>query len=329
MAKKSGKKLSRAARDNVRGWLFVSPWVVGFCIFTLYPIFSTIQMSFNNVIIKAVGLEQTFVGWANYAQAFLKDVSFTKILIQYVGEIVLEVPIAIVFSLLIAMILSKDIKGKGFIRTIFFLPVIIISGTVMEKFTDMGLMAIQGTENNMLINQILNVLPESIGGVFSTLIESCVMIRWFCGVQILLFLSSIQKMDKSMYEAADIDGASGWETFWMVTLPNLRSVIVINIIYTIVTISTFDSNEVIKTIKDNMFDVTTGVGYAAAQAWIYFFTLLLVIGFFMLLYGPKADNPYGNSKEVKKQMKELKKLRKAQEREYKRIKRTAKRKGEA
>ena len=78
-----------------------------------------------------------------------------------------------------------------------------------------------------------------------------------------------------------------------------------------------------------MFDVTTGVGYAAAQAWIYFFTLLLVIGFFMLLYGPKADNPYGNSKEVKKQMKELKKLRKAQEKEYKRIKRAAKRKGEA
>lgn len=329
MAKKSGKKLSRAARDNVRGWLFVSPWVVGFCIFTLYPIFSTIQMSFNNVVIKAVGLEQTFIGWANYTKAFLEDVSFTKILIQYIGEIILEVPIAIVFSLLIAMILSKDIKGKGFIRTIFFLPVIIISGTVMDKFTEMGLMAIQGTEDNMLINQILNVLPESIGGVFSTLIDSFVMILWFCGVQILLFLSSIQKMDKSMYEAADIDGASGWETFWMVTLPNLRSVIVINIIYTIVTISTFDSNEVIKTIKDNMFDVTAGVGYAAAQAWIYFFTLLLVIGFFMLLYGPKADNPYGNSKEVKKQMKELKKLRKAQEREYKRIKRTAKRKGDA
>lgn len=329
MAKKSGKKLTRSARDNVRGWLFVSPWIIGFCIFTLYPIFSTIQMSFNDVVIKAVGLEQTFVGWKNYTEAFLKDVEFGKILIQYVGEIVLEVPIAIVFSLLIAMILSKDIKGKGFIRTIFFLPVIIISGTVMDKFTEMGLMAIQGTEDNMLINQILNVLPESIGGVFSTLIESFVMILWFCGVQILLFLSSIQKMDKAMYEAADIDGASGWETFWMITLPNLRSVIVINIIYTIVTISTFDSNEVIKTIKDNMFDVTTGVGYAAAQAWIYFFTLLLVIGFFMLLYGPKADNPYGNSKEVKKQMKELKKLRKSQEREYKRLKRAAKRKGDA
>ena len=329
MAKKSRNKLTRSARDNVRGWLFVSPWIIGFCIFTLYPIFSTIQMSFSDVTIKAVGLEIIPAGWKNYIQAFMKDVDFTKILIEYVGEIVLEVPIAIVFSLLIAMILSKDIKGKGFIRTIFFLPVIIISGTVMEKFTDMGLMAIQGTEDNMMINQILNVLPESIGGVFETLIKTFVMILWFCGVQILLFLSSIQKMDKSMYEAADIDGASGWETFWMVTLPNLRSVIVINIIYTIVTISTFDSNDVIKTIKDNMFDVTTGVGYAAAQAWIYFFTLLLVIGFFMLLYGPKADNPYGNSKEVKKQMRELKKLRKAQEREYKRLKRAARRKGEA
>lgn len=323
MAKKSRKKLTRTARENVRGWMFVSLWVIGFLIFTIYPIFSTIQMSFNKVINSANGLRMELVGFKNYMDAFLADVNFTKVLVQYIGEIVLEVPIAIVFSLLIALILSKEIKGKGIARTVFFLPVIIISGPVIEKFTDMGLMAIQGTENNGLINQILLLLPESLGGVFSKMISSFVMILWFCGVQILLFLSTIQKMDKSMYEAADIDGASGWEAFWMVTLPNLRNVIVINIIYTIVTISNFDNNDVITMIKDNMFSVTTGLGYAAAQAWLYFFTLLLIIGFFMLLYGPKKDNPYGDTKAVKRQMRQIERLKKAQKKEQRRLRRSS------
>lgn len=166
MAKKSRKKLTRAARENIRGWLFVSLWVIGFLIFTIYPIFSTIQMSFNNVTNSAKGLILDFIGFKNYMDTFLADVNFTKVLIQYIGEIVLEVPIAIVFSLLIALILSKDIKGKGFARTVFFLPVIIISGPVIKKFTDMGLMAIQGTDDSMLIQYILYLLPDSLGGVF-------------------------------------------------------------------------------------------------------------------------------------------------------------------
>ena len=137
MAKTSGKKLTREQRDNIRGWLFVSPWVIGFLIFTIYPIFNTIKMSFESVVISGEGLVTQWIGIDNYRNTFLADVNFTKVLIQYIGEIVLEVPIAIVFSLLIALILSKDIKGKGIARTVFFLPVIIISGPVVQKFTDM------------------------------------------------------------------------------------------------------------------------------------------------------------------------------------------------
>lgn len=318
--KKSKIRLTRTARDNIRGWLFVSVWVIGFLIFTIYPIFSTIQMSFNSVVISGDGLVKKFVGISNYRDTFLADVNFTKVLIKYIGEIVLEVPIAIVFSLVIALILSKNIKGKGLARTIFFLPVIIISGPVMEKFTDMGLMSIQGSENNELVYMVIEMLPETMGEIVTTLINSFVMILWFCGVQILLFVSAIQKMDKSMYEAANVDGASGWESFWMITLPNLRGMIVINIVYTIITISTFDNNDVITMIQDNMFSIAHGLGYASAQAWVYFFILLMVIGFFMLLYGPRKENVYGNSKEVKKQMKELEKIKKEQKRELRRIK---------
>jgi ABC-type sugar transport system permease subunit len=317
------KKLTKSARDSIRGWMFVSVWVIGFLIFTIYPIFRTIKMSFDSVIISANGLITEFVGFLNYQNAFLSDVTFTKALIQYIGQIVLEVPIAVVFSLLIAIVLSKDIKGKGLMRTVFFLPVIIISGPVMEKFTDMGMMAIQGTQDSALIDNILFMLPETLSSLLSTLIDSFVMILWFCGVQILLLLSALQKMDKPMYEAAHIDGASAWESFWLITLPNLRTMIVICIVYTIVTISTFDTNPVISMIQENMFSITSGMGYASAQAWVYFFTLLLVIGFFMLIYGPKKANVYGNSKAVKQQMKEYEKVIRDQKREQRKLKRTA------
>ncbi len=321
MSKKRSKKLTRAARDNIRGWLFVSIWVIGFLIFTIYPIFNTIKMSFESVVISGEGLVTQWIGIDNYRNTFLADVNFTKVLIQYIGEIVLEVPIAVVFSLLIAMVLSKELKGRGLARTIFFLPVIIISGPVMEKFTDMGLMAIQGTENSAIIDSILVSLPNTLSTLLSTLIDSFVMILWFCGVQILLFLSAIQKMDKAMYEAAHIDGASSWESFWLVTLPNLRNMIVINIIYTIVTISTFDTNELITMIQGNMFKTSLGLGYAAAQAWVYFFTLLLIIGVFMLIYGPAKNNIYGDSKAAKKALKEYERVMKAQKKVQKRLKR--------
>lgn len=318
-------RVSRSTRNNIRGWLCEVPWLIGFAVFTLYPIASTLKMSFDSVIISATGLVTEPVGTDNYRKAFLGDVTFPKILLNYVGEIVLQVPIVIVFAIAVALILSKEIKGRGIFRTLFFLPVIIISGPIIDKFIDMGMMAIQGADTNSIILSVLDMLPDTAGGLLKTLIDSFVMTLWFSGVQILLLLSALQKIDRPMYEAAHIDGASGWECFWKVTLPNLRNMIVICIIYTIVTISTFDTNEVITTIQGNMFQTSLGLGYASAQAWIYFVILLLVIGFFMLLYGPRKEAIYGSTKAAKLEMKRARRLKKAQERDLKKLYRQSKR----
>lgn len=255
-------KLSRSARNNIRGWLCEVPWLIGFAVFTLYPILNTMKMSFDSVVISATGLVTSPVGVENYRKAFLGDVTFPKLLIGYVGEIVLQVPIVIVFSIVVALILSKEIKGKGLFRTLFFLPVIIISGPIIQKFIDMGMMAIQGADSNSIIKNVMEMLPETAGGLLQTLLDSFVMTLWFSGVQILLLLSAVQKVDRPMYEAAHIDGASNWECFWKITLPNLRNMIAICIIYTIVTISTFDTNKVITAIRDNMFQVSLGLAMA-------------------------------------------------------------------
>jgi len=105
-------------------------------------------------------------------------------------------------------------------------------------------------------------------------------VLWFSGVQVLVFLAGLQKEDRSLYEAARIDGASAWEAFWNVTLPELKPLVLVNVIYTIVFLSTFALNEVIVTIRNNMFSTFTGFGYAAAVAWLYF----LLIGVVLLVW---------------------------------------------
>lgn len=287
------KPMSRRKRENLLGWAFVSVWVIGFLVFTLIPIVRTLIMSFQEITVTAKGIRAEQVGWKNFKNAFLADVQFTETLVQYLGEILLYVPIVIVFALLIAMILNQKLKGRGIMRTIFFLPVIIISGPVMKEFIEQGVTSIQGIDKVEAVHTILAALPDFLSKLLSTLIGSFVMILWFSGVQILIFLSALQKMDRPIYEAAKIDGASNWEIFWKITLPNLRMMIVINIIYTIVAISSFSLNEVILLIQEHSFSSQTGLGYASALSWVYFIVLLLVIGLFMLVYGPKSDNVYG------------------------------------
>jgi ABC-type sugar transport system permease subunit len=116
------------------------------------------------------------------------------------------------------------------------------------------------------------------------LLTSFILILWFSGVQILIYLSSLQKIDKSIYEAAAIDGASAWESFWKITLPSLSTTTLVNAVFTIITLSQFSENKVIKYISAQTYTVQGGIGYASAMSFLFFFVLvlLLVIVFFAL-----------------------------------------------
>ncbi len=276
--------MSRKARENLLGYMFISIWIIGFLIFTLIPLIRTFILSFNDVTVTATGIKTTSIGFNNYKNAFLADVRFVDVLVQYIGEIILYVPIVIVFSLVISLTLNMDIKFKGLFRTLFFLPVIIVSGPVMQRFIEQGVTSIQGVENMALVQNALEMLPNTLSKLLDTLISSFVLILWFSGVQILIFLASLQKIDRQVYEAAFIDGASKWEAFWKITLPTVKPIIVVNIIYTIITISTFSLNDVIVVIQENSFSDRTGLGYASALSWIYFVVLVLIILLFVLIF---------------------------------------------
>jgi len=259
------------------GWLFVSPWIIGFLIFTAVPLFYSLYLSFQKVKITTSGVQTTFVKFENYKYAFGVDATFVDHLTSYLKELVISVPIIIVFSLIIALLLNQKVKFRGMFRTIFFLPVIISSGPVIKELIDQGVTTIPSIEK-YAIYEALNANPDGfVNGILLYLIKNLIVILWFSGVQILIFLAALQKMDSQTYEAAAIDGASPWECFWKLTLPSLAPMILVNIIYTIVTYSIFSLNPVIDHIQKNMFRVDTGFGYASALSWIYFVIITIAL----------------------------------------------------
>lgn len=282
-------KLKNKTRESLMGYGFISLWIVGFLAFTLIPLIQTAYLSFNNVKVTTEGIKTTSVGLQNYKDALLMDVTFVDTLIGYIGEIVIYVPIILVFSLAIALMLNMDIKGKGIFRTIFFLPVIISSGPVIEKLIEKGATSLPSITAFIESGIIGESLPGPLANVVVSVLASFIVILWFAGVPILIFIAGLQKVDKAVYEAASIDGASKWESFWKITLPALNPMVILNVVYTIITISMFSLNGVIMHIQSKSFDDKWGLGYAAAMSWIYFAILLVILGIFVLLVKPKSD----------------------------------------
>jgi ABC-type sugar transport system permease subunit len=263
------KQMSMKSKNTLTGLMFISPWILGFLIFTAVPLFYSLFLSFQQVKITTQGIQTKFVKFDNFEYAFTVDALFTQKLLTFLQELVLSVPIIIVFSLIIALLLNQPIKFRNFFRTIFFLPVIIASGPVINELIAQGVTSIPSIKEYAIFESML-----SSEGFFSTvllyLMDNLIIILWFSGVQFLIFLAALQKIDQQVYEAAKIDGASNWECFWKVTLPSIFPMIVVNTVYTIVMFSIFSLNPVIEHIQTNMFQIDTGFGYASALSWIYF-----------------------------------------------------------
>lgn len=281
--KKSKLKITNKGRNALTGYAFISLWIIGYLIFTLWPMFYSLFLSFNKVKVTPKGIKTEFVGLANYKQAFLSDTQFIEKLVGYLKNIVLSVPIIIVFALIIAILINQDIKGRSIFRTIFFLPVVITSGPVIGELMAQGATAIPSIEQNGIFALIQGNLGPIFAEPITYLFKEIIMVLWFSGVQILIFLAGLQKIDAAVYEAARIDGASSWEVFWKVTLPALKPLIMVNVIYTLVSQSTFALNPIIDLIKANMFSTITGFGYATAISWAYFIVIVMLLLLSMLV----------------------------------------------
>ncbi len=285
---KIGKLEKREARA---GYFFVAPWIIGTILFLLIPLGQSFYYMWFNIRITPKGYAFNFVGAQNFSQIWLENPEFPQQLVTYVWQTLLEVPIIVVFALMIAMMLNGKIKCRALFRLIFFLPVIIVSGPVMNMLVSEGAASIPAMNVQSIISAFDRVLPTSVAQSVGEMFSNMIMILWYSGVQILIFLSALQKVDPALYEAAKIDGGSGWECFWKITLPTMKPMLLLNAVYTVIFLSGNEQNTLITMIESAMFSGTVekGYGYASAMAWMYAAVITLIAALFFLLLGSKKD----------------------------------------
>ncbi len=287
-------RVTRKRREAAYGIAFVSLWIIGYLVFTLYPMFYSLFLSFHEAYYNLeTGVTSTYVGFQNYLNIFQSE-TLLPLFGAYLGKMILAVPLIVVFSIMIAVLINNPIKLKGFWRMVFFLPVVIASGPVISELADQGATTLPSLEDSVLLVYVEENLGSWIANPLTAILNSMLQILWFAGIPILVFLAGLQKVDTSIYEAAAIDGASPWDRFWKITLPSISPLISVNIIYIVVAMSLFDQDgSILDLARTHMLvggpDSTFwhGYGYAAAIAWIYFFLMVIIMGIFIGLLSIK------------------------------------------
>lgn len=277
-------------RQTIYGYLFILPWLIGFLLLVLWPMIQSFYYSLNNMRITPSGLQFRYIGFKNYLDVWLKDMFFIQELLNFAVNTLLRVPVIVVFALIIAMLLNQNVKFKGGFRTIFFLPIIVASGPVIDQLISQGATSIPMLNQDIVLGILTQIFPDWIAGVIGELFNQIIIILWYSGVQILIFLAVLQKIDPSLYEAAKIDGGSSWECFWKITLPTIKPIILINLIYTLVSLANSSQNMIINLIYTNMFSAMRGYGFASAMAWMYSVIIAIMLVITFLLFREKKSN---------------------------------------
>lgn len=281
----------RKLRDWMYGYIFIAPWIVGVLLFFVFSMVDSLNYSVHKIVMDN-GVQMTALEhwYDNYASVFSLETDLPTTLGSFAISLVLQVPIIIAFSLIIAMLLNDKIRCRGLFRMIFFLPVIIATGPVMNMLTAQGAATVPMMSDGSLLN-LLSGLPKFLLDPITELFNSLILILWNSGIQILIFLSGLQKVSTTMYEAAKIDGANGWETFWKITLPTVKPIILLNAIYTVVSLATGGTNEIIELIYAATYTTpwTKGYSYGMAFSWIYTAIIGVILAIVFLLLKEKSD----------------------------------------
>lgn len=266
------------------------PWIIGFLIFTLIPFVATIVLSFCNVSTNITGYDISFAGGSNYYTAFFKNTEFIPALGEFIAMAVPYTFVIIIVSFVMAYLLNKIEVGKGLMRTIYFLPVIIMSGPVMSQILDKADDAVQmaqgmqGGYDGVFILEMIRSYSPQIARFMEGVFDQLTMILWFTGIPIVLFVSGLQRINISLYEAAKIDMANEWQILWKITIPMIKPTALVATIFTIAQLGTYDTSAIYSLIKTATSNTNGGFGFAATYSWIYCIVVLIMIGLACLIF---------------------------------------------
>ncbi len=279
------------ARNARIGTLFILPFIIGFLVFMCKPMVESFIFSFNDVqLVPGQGYSKSFVGINNFKHALMVDPEYNTLLVEEVGQMIINTIATLVMSFVVAVILNQEFKGRVLCRAIFFLPVILSSGVLpgiehQNEFYDMmaGMAeAVEGSSGVNISQSLQDLLSVSgVGSTFFelvfTMIDSIYDIVMASGIQIIVFLSGLQSISPSLYEAADVEGCSAWESFWKITFPMVSPLLLVNCIYTIIDFFMKNDNRVMELIYQVTYQ-DFKFGISAAMSWMYFGIALAFIG---------------------------------------------------
>lgn len=276
------------------GRMFVLHWEIGLLLFFIEPIIKSLYFVFCEISFAGGEFQYTYIGMENIDYVLNQNAKFTASLTDTLGfmGMWLDVIVIVILSLILALLLNQKFRGRLFFRMLYFLPVIIASGVVIEHLfsTTTGELSSSGVSDsfaaNMLsVDDILNwmSLPPEIGVAFSKLLNDIFNLVWNCGIQIVLFISGMQSIPDSLYEVSKVEGATKWEEFWFITLPMLGRTLILVLIFTMVEFITAKDNKVME-LAYTFMGSTINYGKASAMLWIYFLIVGVIMAIVMGLY---------------------------------------------
>ncbi len=306
-------KLGYEKKRELSSFLFTIPLLIGFFMFFLYPLIRTFQLSFLDQDVSTNVFKS--VGFSNYKTLFTgfiakvdgKDFPFTRVIWESVQMVLIELPFIIIFSLLIAVILNQKFKGRGIARTIFLLPIIFGSGIIAQLTSTnpseayyQKVITSQESYGALNLAYLLEsaLIPSKVTLGLGNFVSRVFTIISFSGVQILIFLSALQSINPTLYEVAKIEGATKYDAFWKITLPQIMPITITTVVYTFVEILYRSPMTQIIELTVRKQTSHGGIGIASAIAVIFLIITMALLA--VIIFVLKGLENHGKREKIKR-----------------------------
>jgi ABC-type sugar transport system permease subunit len=306
--RKLTRNLTYRKKKSLWGFVFVIPLIIGFGYFFLIPFITTVFYSFSHI--QTIGLNPITgdnmgvitenIGFDNYQFVWNQHSTFRQTLLTSFGNTLLEVPLVLIFSLILAVVLNTKFPGRSFVRAVFFMPVIFNSQAVEVAMTTGAALTSATEEMTSAFFQggfdfsmfLLEAgIPGGIVTFLGNVTSSIYDVITYSGVQILIFLSAIQSVPKHLYEAAKMEGATQYEIFWKITFPMVSPLMLTAGVYTVVdsflrsdlltTLGAYSVNKFVS-LTDGL-GMVTAHGIHAAMSWLFCLSSIILISLVLIV----------------------------------------------
>ncbi len=293
------KRKTLESKQKISGYLFTLPFAIGSLVFVIFPMICAVVFSFAEIKNGNGFLGYSYSNWgfSNFSEIWMETTTFRDAVFTSLTEMLYNVPVVVIFAFFIASVLNQKFKGRGFFRSVMFLPVIISAGLIVTLSGD-GLIASIVSSGDRF-SETGSGAAIQVTDVFKTMLEDMEIADWMVdlivnsvanisnivsmsAISIVIFIAGLQSISPSIYEASYMEGATRWETFWKISLPMVSPLILLSVVYTIVDNFNGSNNGVITQIHTKVSQVAFDTASAMGVSYSLIIIAILVVVFAVL-----------------------------------------------